>query len=275
MALPAPATPRLLALLLNRIGDHRIGHVAAGCAFYATLALVPAASMLISLFGLLADPHRIEPMFEVLAPFLPEDGFRLLHRVVAGLTARPRMQLGAELAIGGGVALWSASAGTRAVLVGIDLAYEVRERRFVAFRLFSVAFTAAVICAAMLAIALQVMLPTLGALVGFAEHSAMRLHAASLAVLMVFVSAILAWLYRFGPSHKPRRGRVILPGVMTAALLWLGATSLFSFYAGRLAHFDATYGPLGAMATVMLWFWLSCYAVLVGAEVNAMLEAER
>ena len=76
------------------------------------------------------------------------------------------------------------------------------------------------------------------------------------------------------PTHRPRRRRVILPGVATAALLWIAATGLFSVYAARIAHFDVTYGPLGAIATVMLWFWLSCYAVLVGAEVNALLEAE-
>lgn len=269
------SSPRWLLRLVARIDAHRIGHVAAGCAFYATLALVPAASMLVSLFGLVFDPHGVEPLFDLLAPLMPDDGFSLLRRIIEGLTARPRGQLGLELAIGALVALSSASAGTRAVLVGIDLAYEVRERSFVRFRLFSLGFTAAVTCAAMLAIGVQVALPALGALVGFAEHSALRLRLASLGLMLGLVVAILGWLYRFGPSHTPRRGRVILPGVAVAGALWLGATAAFSFYAGQLAHFDATYGPLGAMASVMLWFWLSCYAVLVGAEVNAMLEAER
>jgi membrane protein len=265
---------RRLRRLFARLDAHRIGHAAAGCAFYATLAMVPAASMLISLFGLLADPHEVEPMLELLGPFLPDDAFSLLHRVVEGLTARPRAQLGTELAVGAVVALWSASAGTQAVLVGIDLAYEVRERGFLRFRLFSAGFTTVVIVAAILAIGVQVALPAIGALVGLGEQSALRLHIASLAVLLGLVVAILAWLYRFGPSHTPRRGRVIYPGVAVAGLLWLVGTSLFSIYAGRLAHFDATYGPLGAIATVMLWFWLCCYAVLVGAEVNALLEAE-
>ena len=261
--------------LIARIEAHRIGHVAAGCAFYATLALVPAASMLISLFGLVFDPHGVEPLFDLLAPLMPDDGFSLLRRIIEGLTARPRAQLGLELGIGALVALSSASAGTRAVLVGIDLAYEVRERSFVRFRLFSLGFTAAVILAAILAIGVQVALPALGALMGFAEHSALRVRLASLGLMLGLVVAILGWLYRFGPSHTPRWGRVILPGVAVAGALWLGATAAFSLYAGQLAHFDATYGPLGAMASVMLWFWLSCYAVLVGAEVNALLEAER
>ncbi len=266
---------RWLALLFGRIGTHRIGHAAAGCAFYAMLALVPAASMLVSLFGLAFDPHGVEPLFDLLAPLMPADGFSLLRRIVEGLTARPRAQLGLEVGIGALVALSSASAGTRAMLVGIDLAYEVRERSFVRFRLFSLGFTAAVILAAILAIGVQVALPALGAIVGVTAHSALRLQLASLGVMLGLMVAILGWLYRFGPSHTARRGRVILPGVAVAGVLWLGGTAAFSLYAGQLAHFDATYGPLGAMVSVMLWFWLSCYAVLVGAEVNVLLEIQR
>ena len=264
-----------LQALLARIGAHRTGQAAAGCAFYATLAIFPAASMLISIFGLLFDPHSIEPQLALLAPLLPEDAFRLLHRLIAGLTARPRLQLGSAVAIGGAIALWSASAGTRAILIAVDLAYETTvPRGFLGFRLFSVVFTAVAILAAMLALALLVAMPAIVAFLGIDPGDASRLHAGSLAVLTLFLCVTLAWLYRFGPAHRPRLHRRILPGVAMAGLLWVVMTSLFTIYAERLAHFDATYGPLGAIATVMLWFWLSSYAVLVGAEVNALLEAE-
>jgi len=272
---PARSSWRLAQALLARIGAHRTGHAAAGCAFYATLAIFPAASMLISIFGLLFDPHTIEPQLAILAPLLPEDAFRLLHRLIAGLTARPRLQLGSAVAVGGLIALWSASAGTRAILVAVDQAYESTiPRGFLRFRLFSVLFTAVAILAAMLALALLVAMPAIVATVGIDPDNAARLHAGSLAVLTLFLCVTLAWLYRFGPSHRPRRHRRILPGVATAGLLWVVMTGLFTIYAERLAHFDATYGPLGAIATVMLWFWLSSYAVLVGAEVNALLESE-
>ncbi len=261
--------------LARRIGAHRTGQVAAGCAFYATLALVPAASMLISVFGLAFDPHQLEPQFELLGPLLPEDAFSLLHRLIVGLTARPRLELGSAVAIGALMALWSASVGTQAILVAIDVAYEVKKPRpFIEFRLFSVGFTAMVILAAILTLGLLVALPAIAALLGLAAEHVARLHTGSLGVLLAFVLVTLGLLYRFGPSHRPRRRRVILPGVAAAALLWIAATGLFSVYAARIAHFDVTYGPLGAIATVMLWFWLSCYAVLVGAEVNALLEAE-
>jgi len=123
-----------------------------------------------------------------------------------------------------------------------------------------------------LAIAVLVAPPAVAALVELPGAAPALLHATSLGVMMLYVAGALAGLYRFGPSRDPTHPRRILPGTVTATLLWLAASALFSIYAERLAHFDATYGPLGAIATIMLWFWVSCYAVLIGAELNAVLE---
>jgi membrane protein len=88
------------------------------------------------------------------------------------------------------------------------------------------------------------------------------------------VSTSLALLYHFGPSRQSAKWHWITPGSSIATLLWLVASILFSLYVGQVASYDTSYGPLGAIAGVMMWFWVSAYAVLLGAELNAELELQ-
>jgi membrane protein len=91
-------------------------------------------------------------------------------------------------------------------------------------------------------------------------------------MLVVLVSGTIALLYRFGPSRRPPINQRIFPGTALATALWLIASEALSVYVSRIASFGTTYGSLGAVVAVMLWFYLSAYAVLLGAELNAQLE---
>jgi membrane protein len=81
-------------------------------------------------------------------------------------------------------------------------------------------------------------------------------------------------LYDFGPSRQRTAHRRILPGAIAATAIWLLASSALTFYISHLARFSATYGPLGAVIGLMLWFYVSAYSALLGAELNARMEAE-
>ena len=91
-------------------------------------------------------------------------------------------------------------------------------------------------------------------------------------LLLGLFGVSLAVLYRLGPSRKPPPHQPILPGIVLATLLWLVASMLLSWYVSHIASFGVTYGPLGAVVGIMLWFYVSAYAVLLGAELNARLE---
>ena len=93
-----------------------------------------------------------------------------------------------------------------------------------------------------------------------------------MALLVVLVGGSIALLYRYGPSRERQRGRQIFAGAILATLLWLIASTGLSFYVAHIARFGVTYGPLGAVVAIMLWFYLTAYAVLLGAEVNSQLE---
>ncbi len=117
-------------------------------------------------------------------------------------------------------------------------------------------------------------MPAALAPLGMTDFTALLLRAASLGVVLIFVIASLSLLYRFGPSRAAAKWQWITPGSLVATLLWLVASVVFSFYVGHLSAYDATYGSLGAVVGVMMWFYVTVYAVLLGAELNAELELQ-
>jgi membrane protein len=112
------------------------------------------------------------------------------------------------------------------------------------------------------------------ALLHISAYGALIARSASFALLVLFVLLALSLLYRFGPSRRSAGWHWVTPGSLCATLLWLLASVLFSFYVQHLASYDATYGPLGAVVGVMMWFYVSALAVMVGAELNAELELQ-
>lgn len=257
-----------------RIQSHRTGLVAAGCAFYATLALFPALSMLVSLYGLWFDPASVVAQLELMEGLLPPDAFSLIERQVAELVSRPRATLGWSLAVSGAVALWSAATGTKSMIAALNLAYDEEERRSIlGFQAVGLAMTAATILAAAATIGMLVALPRILDVLHLPAGTAELLHWGSVLLLVGFVLAALGFLYGVGPSRERGRQRVVLPGVLLATLLWLVASYLFTVYATHFGQLGAVYGPLAAVVAVMMWFWVSAYVVLLGAELNSALEA--
>jgi membrane protein len=253
----------------------RISLSAAGCAFYATLALFPAISMLVSIYGLVFDPATVGPQMAQLRGLLPPSAYQLIADRVQLLVSKPAGTLTASLGISIMVALWSASTGTKSILGALNLAYEERESRsFVRFQLTAIGMTLGGILAAVIGLASLVLLPVLEDFFDVTAYAALIARIGSLAAMVLFVLLALSLLYRFGPSRRSPAWRWVTPGSVVATVLWLIASALFSYYVQHLASYDATYGPLGAVVGVMMWFYVSALAVLVGAELNAELELQ-
>jgi membrane protein len=253
----------------------RVTLTAAGCAFYATLALFPAISVLISIYGLVFNPWNVEPQLQVLKGLLPPPAFELIAERVHHLVVQPRARLSFGLGISTLVTFWSAATGTKSVMSALNLAYGARERRgILRSQLVGFGLTLSAILGAVLGIAVLVFLPAWLRVLGVLQYH-MRLfllHYVSLAMLVGFAALSIGLLYRFGPSHRSSPGRRITPGTALATTVWLAASGLRDFYIDHIASFGATYGPIGAVVGVMLWFYVSVYAVLLGAELNAQLE---
>jgi membrane protein len=257
------------------VASDRISLVAAGCAFWATLALFPATSMLIAVYGLIFDPATVEPQLEVIRSLLPPTAFALIAERVHTLVSQGKATLGFSLMVSTAIALWSSATGTKSLLSALNMAYEEQEQRsFLRFQVTGLAMTLCGILAAIFALALLVFLPVAIEFLGLDAYAKALLRIAAFVVLVVFVSTSLSLLYYLGPSRRSAKWHWITPGSTVATLLWLAASVLFSLYVGHIASYDVTYGPLGAFVAVMMWFWVSAYAVLLGAELNAELELQ-
>ena len=272
----------VIAATMRGVASDRVSLAAAGCAFHATLALFPAIAILVFVYGLMFDPRTVVPQMKVLKEVLPDAAFQLITQRLISLVSQPRGTLGIGLVISTSVAFWSSATGTKSIFSALNIAYGVPERRgIVRFQLTAFAMTICAILGAILAIALLVFLPVAVAFIGFASHQAALLNLGSLGVMMLFVMLALRLLYRFGPCHFDEHGNDIRhrigPGAAVATVVWLLASVALSFYISHLSSYDATYGPLGAVVGLMMWFYASAYAVLLGAELNAVLErhAER
>jgi membrane protein len=179
------------------------------------------------------------------------------------------------LALGVLVALWSASAGTKALMSALNVAYEEEEKRgLIRFNLTALFFTLCGILGVVVALALIVGLPAFLRLEMVGPAGQLAARGVSHLLLLVCVVLGLALLYRYAPSRRRANWRWITPGSLVAAVAWLAASILFSLYVGRFASYDATYGPLGAVVVLLIWFYLSAFVVMLGAELNAELELQ-
>lgn len=271
--IPRRGWGRVAARVFHEAISDRIGLVAAGCAFYGLLALFPALSLLVSVYGLAFDPSAVERQVSLLDGVLPAPALELLGSMLQGLTSQNPQRLGVGALLALLFTLWTASAGTKALMSALNLAYEqVEQRSFVAFQLAALGFTLAAIAGMAAALACIVALPALLGAFGIAEPFVVR--AASLGAMLLAVLVGLSLLYRFGPARTPARWGWITPGSLLATLLWAAASILLSLYVQHFASLDATYGPLGAVVGLLLWFYGTAFVVLLGAELNAELELQ-
>jgi membrane protein len=247
--------------------------LAAGVAFYAFLAIFPALIALVSIYGLFADPSTIANQLGSLTATLPEDARQVITDQVTMLASR-RSALSVGLIISIVIALWSASAGVSNLLTAITVAYDEEEKRgFVKKRLLSLGLTLGAIVFMMIMLAIVAVLPPL--LKAVFGTGALRwvFQILGWLVLIVIVAIALAILYRLGPDRDAPRMRWVSVGAAVATVMWLAVSIGFSIYSSTFGNYGKTYGVFAGIVVLLFWLWLSMYAILLGAEINA--EAEQ
>jgi membrane protein len=245
----------------------QIPAVAGGATFFGLLALFPALGVFVSLYGLFADVEQARMDLANLKGVLPDGAISVLSEQIGRLAAAPRAQLGLAFLVSALISVWSANAGVKALIAGLNIAYRTAERRgFIRLNATSLAFTVAGVGLAALAAAVPGWLSRLGPPVS-TIIALLRWP-----VFLATVVTLLSLVYRYAPSRESTRWRLLTPGSLFAAIAWLAMSLLFSFYVSNFGTYDRTYGSLGAIVGFMTWIWLSLTVVLVGAELNAQLE---
>lgn len=264
---------KVIRSVWKEVRKDNLSLVAAGVGFYSLLAIFPAIGAIVALYGLIADRQTVGAHLSFISSVLPREAYQLLSEQIRELTSGEPAELGFGFVIGVVISLWSASRAVIALITAMNIAYEeVEERGF--FRLNSVAlgFTLAgllVMLAAMLilgglpAVVEELRLPA------WMAASILFLRWPPLAALVLIG---LAFLYRFGPSRAEARLQWLTPGAVFAMLLWILASAGFSLYVSNFGKYNETFGSLAAGIILLLWFYVSAYAVCIGAEINAEIE---
>jgi membrane protein len=247
--------------------------IGGGVAFFGFLAVFPALIALISLYGLVASPDTVARQVESFAGQLPSSARGLIADQLQSIVHNSGGALTVGLVISIIAALWSASGGVNHLITAINLAYdEVETRGFVRLRLTSLALTLGAILFVMITLGLVAVVPAvLGALhlgiVGTVLAQVVRW-----LLLLAVMAGALAVLYRIAPDRDAPRFSWVSLGSVVVTVVWAAVSLLFSFYVDNFGSYDKTYGTIAGVIVLMLWLYLTCYLVLLGAEINA--EAE-
>jgi membrane protein len=273
--IPARGWKDILWRVKSQIKEDRLSIIAAGVAFYGLLAVFPGLIALVAIYGLAFDPAQVEQQAAAIGKLLPPQAAGILLGQLHDLTTTSSTALGFGAIAGIVLALWSASAGMRTLMEALNVAYDEEESRgFVGYYGTALLLTLGAVLGLILAIALVVALPVALQFLGLGEALKWLVAIAVWPVLLVAMLVGLAVVYRFGPSRAQPRWRWVSWGAVTATALWIVGSVLFSVYVTRFGSYNETYGSVGAIVILLMWFLLSSYAVLIGAELNAEMERQ-
>jgi membrane protein len=253
--------------------DH-VPLLAAGVAFYAFLAIFPALIALVSIYGLFADPATIATQLNSMTEALPADARKVIIDQVTMLASR-RAALSLGLIISVVIALWSASSGISNLLSAVNVAYDEDEKRgFVKKRLMSLGLTIAAIVFMVIMLGIVAVLPAL--LKSVFGTGALRwvFQILGWLILVVLVTVALAVIYRLGPERDAPKMKWVSVGAIVATVIWLIASIGFSIYSSTFGNYAKTYGVFAGIVVLLFWLWITAYAILLGAEINAESEQQ-
>ena len=271
---PGQIPPRgwrdILWRTLKEFSTDNIPSVGGGVTFFALLALFPGLAAFVALYGLFADFNDAEKQIEALAAVVPHDAVVFIGAQMIRIAEARGSTLSVAFVFTLVLSLWSANGGMKAFLNGLNIAYgETEKRGFVKLTLHSLAFTVGGLLLLILAVAMVVLLPVA---LPVLDDAGPILSVLRWPVLVLMMVAVLAVVYRYGPSREHARWRWVTWGSVVSALLWVAASLAFSWYMSNMAHYDRTYGSFGAVAGAMTWLWMSVVIMLFGAELNAEIE---
>lgn len=253
-----------------------VATLAGSVAFFGILALFPALIATISVYGLISDPNDVVAQIRALGAALPSSARSLLEAELLSIARSSRAGLTASLVFSLALSLFSASSGVDSLVQGVNAAYGIKETRsWLERRWLALRFTLAISLFVVVSVGTITALPRLlDGFSGLGDLSVTMIAVLRWPALAVAVMFGLAELYRLAPNRPPPRRRHLLAGTVLAAVVWLGASLLFSAYAESIGRFNRTYGLFGGFVVLLFWLYVSSLAILVGAEVNAELEAD-
>jgi membrane protein len=261
----------------KEFSEDNLSDWAAALTYYGLLSLFPALIAMVSLLGLFGDPKTTTAtLTEIITSIGPESAGRTFSDPIRSIAAN-QSAAGFAFVLGLAVALWSASGYVGAFMRASNIIYETPEGRpFWKLRPLQIAVTAAMILImALLAVGLVLTGPVVEAVagpVGLSDTAVDVWNIAKWPVMAVLFVTMVSVLYYASPNVKLRGFRWVTPGSLVAIVVWAIASAAFAFYVANFGSYDKTYGTLGGLIALLIWFWISNLAILFGHQLNAEIE---
>lgn len=265
----------ILLRVKRELGQDNVSLIASGLALYALLAAFPALTAAVSIYGLFASPSDIAEQLQQFAGFLPAEGQQILQRQLQELTAHTDNTLGFGVALGILLALWSARKGMVALMTATNVAYSEREERgFFKQILISLAFTFGAVIGFLLVLLIGVAVPLVLEALPLGSATEIAILIGRWVVLWMVAVTGLAIVYRYAPDRNEPQWRWVTWGSAISATLWLIGSVLFATYVRYSGSYGETYGALGGVVVLLMWFYLTGYIIILGAEINSEMERQ-
>ncbi len=249
-----------------------IGLLAAGVAFFALLALFPGIAAFISVFGFFADPLMLQDQLALVEDLLPPAAFTLLSNQITRLVWANDGILGWTSLLSIFIALFLARRGVDAMLIGICAIHDTPRRSGFAHAVRVAFITLGMLVVGVVALLAVLILPVILAFFPIAGAQSYMIDAGRWALALGLVALWIAVFYWIGPNRKPKAAQIWKPGLILALVLWISVSAGFSYYLGNFGNYNEIYGSIGAVIALLMWFYISAYAVLLGGVLNATLE---
>lgn len=243
--------------------------LAAAQAYYYLLAIVPLLILLLSILPYLQiDPQRA---VDFIGTILPGEVASTFEDTIVSVVSTPS---GGLLTVGILGTLWSASNAMTAFIKATNQAYEVEETRsFIAQKAIAILLTLFMLVAVIVALVLPIfggaIIDMVSSFLSLPSQMEILFQVLRWVISIVVMSIVLAFLYKFAPNkHFPFKEVIV--GAVIATVLWQLVSLGFSFYVANFSSYSATYGSLGGLIVLMLWFFLTGLILVIGAEINAL-----
>lgn len=259
----------------DEIAADHVGLIAAGVAFYGLMALFPAITALLAIGGLMVEPSQIVDQISQLEGVVPDEVMEIVIGQATQVAGSREGGLGLAAVAGILIALYSASKGMNSLIEGMNVAYDEEEKRGFFMKTFvTLTLTLFLITGLLMGLLATLAVPSVIALVDAGPVTEVLGSLLAWGVLLVMTMAGLAVLYRYGPSRDKPELLWASPGAIAACVLWLAGSAGFAFYVGNFGSYNESFGALAGVVVLLMWLWISAFIVLLGAEINAEVEAQ-
>lgn len=253
-----------------------LGLIASGIAFNAFLAFVPLLTAVVLSYGIVAAPEQVARHIATLADAMPQEATNLIGSQLENMVETADSSAGFGLLLALAIALFGAMRGASGIITALNIVFDVEESRsFLRQTAMALTITFGLIVVfiiASLGISVLSFLEDLLPDPGGMTHSVLPI--AFWFVAAAFVSLVIALIYRYAPNRSEMEWRWLTPGSALATIVWVAATLAFAFFVRNFGGYNATYGALGAVIIFLTWLYLSSYILLLGAQLNQVLERQ-